>query len=105
MAHGAFATTTSTRRYWEQQVEWGASIHPELSSDRMNADGVRLQAWWAQNFRFLPASLNHALVGRITQYCMDDLSLTVPMGSRGLALCLALRHRGRRQHHGDHPAR
>ncbi|MCC7360545.1 MAG: hypothetical protein IT317_13770 [Anaerolineales bacterium] len=58
--------------YWEQQVEYGASLHPQLASERMNADGVRLQAWWCQNFRFLPPAQNHPLVHRITQQCQED---------------------------------
>ncbi len=65
--------TDQHEAYWEQQVEWGASLHPQLSSERMNADGVRLQAWWCQNFRFLPPAQNHPLVHRITHQCqMDD---------------------------------
>jgi len=69
--------------YWEQQVEWGALIHPDVSSDRIDADGIREQAWRSQNLRFLPARMNHALVGRITQYCMDDPELGVPWDHAG----------------------
>ena len=61
--------------YWEQQVAAQASIHPQLHPDRMNADGVRLQSWWSENFRFLPTTMNHALAHRITQYCGDDPDL------------------------------
>jgi hypothetical protein len=61
--------------YWEQQAQYLASIHPDIHSDRMNADGVRLQSWWNQTFRFLPAVMNHALVHRLTQVYADDPKL------------------------------
>ena len=61
--------------YWEQQVEWGASIFPDASTERQNGNGIREQAWNSLNFRFLPAELNHALAGRMTQMCMDGVGL------------------------------
>ena len=66
---------TQHEGYWEQQCEWGAGIYPDLSSERLNANGVRQQAWWSQNFRFAPAELNHALFGRMSQMCLDPLEL------------------------------
>ena len=66
---------TQHEGYWEQQCEWGAGIYPELSSERLNANGVRQQAWWSQNFRFAPAELNHALFGRMSQMCLDPIEL------------------------------
>ncbi|MDO7883074.1 hypothetical protein [Antiquaquibacter soli] len=58
--------------YWEQQGEWGGGLYPEVSAERLNANGVRHQAWWSQNFRFLPAETNHALFGRMSQICVED---------------------------------
>ncbi len=58
--------------YWEQQAEFGAAIYPDLSAERVNANGVRQQAWWSQNFRFLPAEINHSLFGRMSQMCLED---------------------------------
>lgn len=57
--------------YWEQTVPFLASMHPDLHADRINADGVRLQSWWNENFRFLPAAINHALVHRIQENSFD----------------------------------
>ena len=64
--------------YFEQQLEFGAGVYPDLSSDRQTANGIRMQAWWSQNFRFLPAEMNHTLVGRLSQYCMDSIELSEP---------------------------
>lgn len=61
--------------YWEQQGEWGGGLYPELSAERLNANGVRHQAWWSQNFRYLPAETNHALFGRMSQICVEDVVL------------------------------
>jgi hypothetical protein len=61
--------------YWEQQIEWGASIYPDASTERQNGNGVRLQAWKSLNFRFLPPEMNHALAGRMTQMCLDSREL------------------------------
>ncbi|UVI32792.1 hypothetical protein [Paenibacillus spongiae] len=68
--------TDQHEAYWEQQVAYLATVYPELSSERMNADGIRFQSWWNENFRFLPTETNHALVHRITQVCLDDPELT-----------------------------
>ena len=64
--------------YFEQQLEFGAGVYPDLSSDRQTANGIRMQAWWSQNFRFLPTEMNHTLVGRLSQYCMDSIELSEP---------------------------
>ena len=64
--------------YFEQQLEFGAGVYPDVSSDRQTANGIRMQAWWSQNFRFLPAEINHTLVGRLSQYCMDPIELSEP---------------------------
>jgi len=64
--------------YFEQQLEFGAGVYPDLSSDRQTANGIRMQAWWSQNLRFLPAEMNHTLVGRLSQYCMDSIELSEP---------------------------
>ena len=61
--------------YWEQQGEWGGGLYPELSAERLNGNGVRQQAWWSQNFRYLPAETNHALFGRMSQICVEDAVL------------------------------
>lgn len=58
--------------YWEQTLMFGASIHPQISDDRMNADGTRLQNIWSMNFRFLPASIGHGLVTRMGESWMDS---------------------------------
>lgn len=57
--------------YWEQTILFGATLHPDLHDDRVNADGVRLQSYWNETFRFLPTVLNHALVHRIGENCYD----------------------------------
>lgn len=56
--------------YWEWGVGSG-SHHPELSADRFNADGTRLQSWWNQNFRFHPSLLNHCMVHRFQEGVWD----------------------------------
>ncbi|WP_439592956.1 hypothetical protein [Microbacterium sp.] len=61
--------------YWEQQAEWGSALYPELSAERLNANGSRQQAWWSQNFRYLPAELNHPVMGRMSQICVEDTVL------------------------------
>ena len=33
--------------YFEQQLEFGAGVYPDLSSDRQTANGIRMQAWWS----------------------------------------------------------
>lgn len=57
--------------YWEQTIFYGATIHPDLHDDRVNADGARLQNWWNSNFRFLPSVMNHALTHRIGENSYD----------------------------------
>jgi len=57
--------------YWEQTVFYGASVHPDVHDDRVNADGARLQNWWNENFRFLPTAMNHALTHRIGENSYD----------------------------------
>ena len=57
--------------YWEQTIFFGATVHPDLHDDRVNADGARFQSWWNENFRFLPTMMNHALTGRIGENCYD----------------------------------
>jgi len=53
--------------YWEQYFQDDRSLHPDLHADRLNANGIRMQAWWTENFRFLPAIMNHAITHRINQ--------------------------------------
>ncbi|MCE5327145.1 MAG: hypothetical protein LLG01_12110 [Planctomycetaceae bacterium] len=60
--------------YWELGL-WMCSLHSDLHADRMNADGVRQQCWWNQNFRFQPAVLSHAMVHRF-QEGVHDTRLT-----------------------------
>lgn len=57
--------------YWEQTVNYDATLHPDLHDDRVNADGARLQSWWNENFRFLPTEFNHALTFRIGEHSFD----------------------------------
>ncbi len=57
--------------YWEQTVPFQASVHPDIHADRMNADGIRFQSWWNQNFRFLPSEINHVLSHRIQEGFWD----------------------------------
>ena len=57
--------------YWEETVPYGASIHPDLHADRVNADGIRLQSWWNQNFRFMPPQINDVLAHRIQEGFWD----------------------------------
>ena len=56
--------------YWELGL-WMCSIHADLHADRINADGVRHQGWWNQNFRFHPAWLTHAMVHRFQEGWYD----------------------------------
>ncbi len=53
--------------YWEQYFQDVRSLHPDLHADRLNADGVRMQTWWSENFRFLPTVMNHAVSHRMNQ--------------------------------------
>jgi hypothetical protein len=53
--------------YWEQYFQDVRSLHPDLHADRLNADGVRMQTWWSENFRFLPTVMNHAIAQRMNQ--------------------------------------
>lgn len=53
--------------YWEQYFQDVRSLHPDLHADRLNANGVRMQAWWSENFRFLPTVMNHAIAQRMNQ--------------------------------------
>lgn len=55
--------------YWEQDPGFFATMYPDFSADRITANGMRLQAWWNQNFRFLPATINHSLTHRMIQNC------------------------------------
>jgi hypothetical protein len=54
--------------YWEQ-CPGGSVLYPDFSEDRLTASGMRFQSWWNQNFRFMPAVINHSLCHRMTQYC------------------------------------
>ena len=47
--------------YWEQCPYDAGTIYPDLSEDRLTASGMRFQSWWNQNFRFMPAVINHSL--------------------------------------------
>ena len=58
--------------YWEQFVKDQASIHPDLHPDRQNASGIRLQNYWNESFRFLPAVINHSLTHRMLQLNDSD---------------------------------
>lgn len=58
--------------YWEQFVKDQASIHPDLHPDRQNASGIRLQNFWNESFRFLPAVINHSLTHRTLQLNDSD---------------------------------
>lgn len=66
---------TEHEGYWEQEPECGSAVFPDLSAERLNGSGVRQQAWWSQNFRFLPAETNHALFGRMSQICLESPDL------------------------------
>lgn len=55
--------------YWEQCPYDGATIYPDLSEERLTASGMRFQSWWNQNFRFMPALMNHSLGHRMMQWC------------------------------------
>jgi len=57
--------------YWEQTILFGATLHNDLSDDRINAHGTRLQNQWSMNFRFLPAHLGHGLVPRMGESWFD----------------------------------
>lgn len=57
--------------YWEQDPGFFATMYPDVSADRVTANGMRLQAWWNQNFRFLPGAINHSLTNRMIQNCND----------------------------------
>lgn len=57
--------------YWEQDPGFFATMYPDASADRITANGMRLQAWWNQNFRFLPGAINHSLTNRMIQNCND----------------------------------
>jgi hypothetical protein len=56
--------------YWELGL-WKGTMHPDFHTDRMNADGVRHQGWWNQNFRFHPAVLTHGMVHRFQEGVWD----------------------------------
>jgi hypothetical protein len=53
--------------YWEQYFQDVRSLYPDLHPDRLNANGVRMQTWWSENFRFLPTVMNHAIAQRMNQ--------------------------------------
>jgi hypothetical protein len=55
--------------YWEQDPYFFAAMYPDISDDRVTADGMRFQSWWDVNFRFMPVSMNHSLASRMTQNC------------------------------------
>ena len=57
--------------YWEQDPGFFATMYPDVSADRFTANGMRLQAWWNQNYRFLPGQINHSLTNRMIQNCND----------------------------------
>lgn len=61
--------------YWEQCPYDMATLYPDLSEDRLTASGMRFQSWWNQNFRFMPAIINHSLAHRMTQSCMSPREL------------------------------
>lgn len=58
--------------YWELTIPFGSSMHPDIHADRVNADGIRFQSWWNQNFRFMPPQINHVLVHRIQEGFWDQ---------------------------------
>lgn len=60
--------------YWEQDPGFFATMYPDFSADRITADGMRLQAQWNMNFRFLPAVINHSLTNRMIQNCNNPES-------------------------------
>ena len=55
--------------YWEECPYEEATVYPDLSPDRLTTSGMRFQSWWCQNFRFMPASMNHSLAHRMCQSC------------------------------------
>lgn len=55
--------------YWEQDPYFFATMHPDISDDRITADGMRFQSCWDYYFRFLPVSMNHSIAHRMTQSC------------------------------------
>lgn len=57
--------------YWEQSILFGATKHPDLHDDRINADGSRYQSWWNENFRFLPTAMTQGLIHRIGENSYD----------------------------------
>lgn len=50
--------------YCEVSQAFGATMHPHLHADRVNADQIRLQAYWNQTFRFHPPQLSHSMTHR-----------------------------------------
>ena len=57
--------------YWEQDPGFFATSYSDFSADRITANGMRLQAWWNMNYRFLPAAINHSLTNRMIQNCYN----------------------------------
>lgn len=57
--------------YWEQDPGFFATSYSDFSADRITANGMRLQAWWNMNYRFLPAMINHSLTNRMIQNCYN----------------------------------
>lgn len=57
--------------YWEQDPGFFATSYPDFSADRITANGMRFQAWWNMNYRFLPAAINHSLTNRMIQNCYN----------------------------------
>ena len=55
--------------YWEQDPGFFATSYSDFSADRITANGMRLQAWWNMNYRFLPCSINHSITHRMIQSC------------------------------------
>ena len=75
--------------YWEQDPNFFAAMYPDLSADRITANGMRQQAWWNNNFRFLPAGINHSLSHRMIQNCTQpNLFMTNLLDYQGYEFAL-----------------
>ncbi len=55
--------------FWEQAPAFFATQYPDLSAERITADGMRLQSIWNHKFRFLPYSINHSICSKMLQDC------------------------------------
>jgi hypothetical protein len=59
--------------YWENGAY--SVLYPDFMVDRLTASGMRFQSWWNQNFRFMPAMINHSVCHRMDQYCASPREL------------------------------